>query len=256
MFGFRKPKRAPDGAENDPGVDDDAFVIVERTLHPYLISIHEPDSFRAEQIRGLRNKLMVMNPDGSPRTLVITSAVKGEGKSVTTLNLAVAFAELESTRILVIDADLRQGNLEGFLGLDRRPGLTELLLGRIDLHEAIRPTGIDGVSLIGSGTRGVQPSEILGTRRVDDLFAQLKLEYQYILIDTPPAVPITDASVLSAKADGTLIVVRLEHSPRSLVQQTVKVIQDLGGNLLGTYVTGVRGADPSADDRYAYPQAE
>jgi hypothetical protein len=98
MFGFRKPKRAPDGAENDPGVDDDAFVIVERTLHPYLISIHEPDSFRAEQIRGLRNKLMVMNPDGSPRTLVITSAVKGEGKSVTTLNLAVAFAELESTR--------------------------------------------------------------------------------------------------------------------------------------------------------------
>lgn len=256
MFGFRKtrPTRATDplGAE----VGDDAVILVERTLHPYLVSIHEPDSFRAEQIRGLRNKLIVMNPDGSPRTLVITSAVKGEGKSVTSLNLAVAFAELEATKVLVIDADLRQGNLERFLGLDRRPGLTELLLGRIDLHEAIRPTGIEGVSLMGSGARGVQPSEILGTRRVDDLFAQLKLEYQYILIDTPPAVPITDASVLSGKADGTLVVVRLEHSPRSLVQQTVKVIQDLGGNLLGTYVTSVRGADPSSDDNYAYPASE
>jgi Mrp family chromosome partitioning ATPase len=127
------------------------------------------------------------------------------------------------------------------------------LLGRIGLSEAIRPSGLEGVWVMGAGARPLNPSELLSSRRVDDLFAQLKEDFRYVLLDTPPVIPITDASVLSAKADGTLLVVRMEHSPRVLVQQAVKTIQELGGNLLGTFLTGVRGADPVSDERYAYP---
>jgi capsular exopolysaccharide synthesis family protein len=253
MVGFGKRKRTEDALEKAIVAGDDPFVVVEKALDPFLVCIHDPEGFRAEQIRGVRNKLTVMNPDGAARTLVITSSVKGEGKTVTAINLAVSFAELELSKVLLIDADLRHPCVERFLGLTPSRGLTELLLGRIGLSEAVRPSGVEGVWVMGAGARPTNPSELLSSRRVDNLFAQLKEDYRYVLLDTPPVIPITDASVLSAKTDGTLLVVRMEHSPRVLVQQAVKTIQELGGNLLGTFLTGVRGADPAADERYAYP---
>jgi succinoglycan biosynthesis transport protein ExoP len=250
MPSFRSKKPAgEESPEAQPAPMEDSVVLVERTLDPYLVSIHDPEGHFAEQIRGLRNKLTVMNPDGAARTLVLTSAGLGDGKTVTAINLAVSFAELEDTRVLLVDADLRKPGIEPALGMTPGPGLSDLLQGRMRLDQAIRPSGINGVELLGSGQRPGNPSEILASRRMDDLFAQLKEDYQYVLIDTPPVMLFTDASVLSAKADGTLFVVRMEHSPRNQVLQSVKTVQELGGNVLGTFLVGVRGTEPD-DEGY------
>jgi len=230
----------------------DPFVLVDRVVNPYLVSFHDPDGFRAEQVRALRNKLLAMNPDRAARTLVVTSAIQGEGKTVTALNLGMALAELEQTRVVVLDFDLRQPNVESFLGLNPGIGLTELLEGHLGLAEVIRPSGVPGLDIIGAGQRRAHIAELYGSRRVEELLARLKEDYNYILLDTAPVIPVTDACVLSARCDGTLLVVGLEKSPRKLVRKALKDLEEIGGNVLGTFVTGIRGADPSADKRYRY----
>ncbi|MBK8974490.1 MAG: CpsD/CapB family tyrosine-protein kinase [Planctomycetes bacterium] len=252
MSRFRPKQETP----SDETIGDDLLVIVDRSVNPYLVVFHDPTSFRAEQIRALRNQLVAMNPDGSAKTLVVTSAIKGEGKSITTINLALAFAELERHSVLLVDADLRGPSVEDYLNLNPRPGLSDVLLDRVRLSDAIRHAGVRNLDVLGAGTRLTSPSEILTTTRFQDLFARLKEDYRYVIIDTPPVLSATDASVIAARADGTLLTVRLEHSPKALTKQAIRNLQDLGANVLGVFVTEVRGTDPDNDPRFAYRTAE
>jgi capsular exopolysaccharide synthesis family protein len=152
--------------------------------------------------------------------------------------------------VLVVDADLRNPSVEEYLGLNREKGLVELLMGNVGLESVVRPTGINNLEILGSGLRPRNPSELLASRRIDELIGQLKQEYSYVIFDTPPVMPITDAGVLSARCDGTLIVVALEKATRKLVKEAVRHLQEMGANILGTFVTGIRSADPSYDQRY------
>ena len=203
----------------------------------------------AEQFRALRNSIQALNPDGAPRTVVMTSAVHGEGKSVATLNLALALTEVPAIRVLVIDADMHRPSLEQYLGLPRRQGLTELLRGTCPIDRALRQTSANNVWILGSGELPQNPSELLGSERMKTLIAQFKQRFSYILIDTPEALTISDASLLAARADGVLLVVRLGSTPRHLVEQAHNLLEALGGNVLGTCLTGAGIDDSSA--RYA-----
>ena len=111
--------------------------------------IHAPRSQIAEQFRGLRNSITALNPDGAPRSVVLTSAVRGEGKSVATLNLAIALAELPGIQVLVVDGDLHQPSIETYLGLPWRQGLADVLRGGCPLDAGIRQTSIPNVSVLG-----------------------------------------------------------------------------------------------------------
>lgn len=228
------------------------LVVVDRVVDPYLVCFHEPTGFRAEQFRGLRNKLIVMNPDGSARSLVVTSAIQGEGKSTTSLNLGIVLAELEDHRVVVCDFDLRRPSIERLLGINAEPGLVELLHDGIGLDRAIRPSGMPNLDIISAGARPPNPSEVIASRRIEELLAELKEQYHYVILDTPPILPITDAGILSAKCDGTLFVVGLETAPRRMAKEAIATLEDLGANLLGCFVTGIRGADPASDERYRY----
>ncbi|PIE22513.1 MAG: hypothetical protein CSA62_12325 [Planctomycetota bacterium] len=243
-------------ANDEERGDATPFVLVDRVVDPYLVCFHEPRGFRAEQFRALRSKLLVMNPERAPRSVVITSAIQGEGKSSSAINLALAFAELEDQRAVLLDFDFRKPSVETLLGLNQEPGLTELLMGRLALHQAIRNSGVESFDLIGPGGMPTNPSELLSSRRIDELIARLKEEYSLIILDTPPAIPLTDAGVLSAKCDGTILVVGLERAPRKLSKEARKQLVESGAHLLGSFVVGVRGADPSKDPRYGYSRGE
>ncbi len=250
---FRRKKL--NETELDPaeaGRDDDMIVVVDRSLNPYLVLFHEPAGYRAEQIRALRNRLVAMNPDGEPKTLVITSAVRGEGKSVAAINLAMALAELERQQVVLVDADLRRPSCERYLNLNAEVGLSDVLMGRVSVDKVLRPAGHRNLMLLGAGTRLGNPAEVLGASRLDELFSRLKEKHQYVVVDTPPVLPSTDAGVLSSRADGTLLVVRLEKSLRKQSREALRVLQDMGGNVLGTFVTELRGQDPESDRRLAY----
>lgn len=192
----------------------------------------------AEQYRTLRNSIVALNPESAPRTVVITSATRGEGKTVSAVNLAIALAEMPSTRVLVVDADLHHPGVEKVLGLPRRQGLSELLSGRLSLDQAIRQLSVPGVAVLGSGAPPTKPSELLASDRMKIVLAQLKQRYSYVLLDTPEALSISDASLLGAIADGIILVVRLSTTPRHLVEQANSMLENLGGNVLGTCVTG------------------
>ncbi len=247
-------KRKTDIPAEEDGLQ--MLVVVDRVVDPYLVCFHEPTGFRAEQFRGLRNKLLVLNTDQAAKTLVVTSAIQGEGKSTTTLNLGIVMAELEDHQVLVAEFDFRRPSIERLLGLNPEPGLVELLHDGIGLERAIRPSGIPNLDILAAGARPSNPSELIASRRIDELLGELKEQYHYVLLDTPPVLPITDAGILSAKCDGTLLVVGLERAPRRMVREAIATLEDVGAILLGTFVTGVRGADPAADERYRYVESD
>ncbi len=249
---FRRKKPADEDPAPSQGLPDDMVVVVDRSLSPYLVLFHEPAGFRAEQMRSLRNRLATMNPDGEPKTLVVTSAVRGEGKSITAINLAMAFAELERHKVVLVDADLRRPACEKYLHLNPGPGLSDVLRGDATVDRVLRPAGYRNLMLLGAGTRVDNPAEVLAASRLDELFQRLKERYQYIVVDTPPVLPSTDAGVLAARADGTLLVVRLEKSLKKQSKDALRVLQDMGGNVLGTFVSELRGVDPDHDPRLAY----
>ncbi|HEX6811816.1 MAG TPA: CpsD/CapB family tyrosine-protein kinase [Planctomycetota bacterium] len=246
----RKPQDQNPTDAPDP--EGEMVVIVDQSVNPYLVLFHEPAGYRAEQIRSLRNRLVAMNPDGEPKTLVVTSAVRGEGKTITALNLAMALAELERQQVLVIDADLRSTSCERYLNLNPEPGLTDVLLGRAPVDKLLRPAGYRQLMLLGAGTPVPNPAEVIGASRLEELLHRLKERFQYVVIDTSPVLPSSDTGVLAARADGTLLVVRLERSVKKQTREALRNLQDMGGNVLGCFVTDLRGQDPESDRRLAY----
>ena len=231
--------------------------MAKKTTHPSTLSPAEPDEDRsvtiesdeialvkdprgrvAEQFRGLRNSIIALNPEGAPRSVVLTSSVRGEGKTVATINLGLALAELPGTEVLLIDANLHSPGIEGYLGLQNRQGLADVLAGTCDLDSAVRATSIPGVQVMGAGTLPDNPSQLLGSERMRTVMGTLKRGFSYVLIDTPEALRISDASLIGGIADGVILVVRLGMTPRHHVEQTHNTLEALGGNVLGTCLTG------------------
>lgn len=233
MFSFRKKR--PDAPLTAPVAEEDRAIQFTREE---LAMLRAPRGVIAEQYRQIRNSIQALNPDAAPRTVVLTSAVAGEGKSIATLNLAFALTELPRVRVLVVDADLHQPSIEDYLGLPHRQGLSELLRGALPLDQAVRPTSHANLSVIGPGTLPEKSSELLGSERVRTLLHQWKQHFDYVLIDTPPALAINDATMLGALSDGILLVVRLNSTPRHMVEQAYNLLENLGGNVLGTVLTG------------------
>ena len=200
--------------------------------------LREPSSQIAEQFRTLRNSLVALNPEGAPRSVVVTSSLRGEGKTVATLNLAFALAEMPGVQVCVIDANMHHPALEDYLGLPRRQGLSELLSGRLPPDQAIRASYVPGVSILGVGSPPKNPSELLASDRMKSLLSSLKQRYSYVLIDTPEATTTSDATLLGAAADGIILVVRLGSTSKHYVEQTQNTLETMGGNVLGTCLTG------------------
>lgn len=207
-----------------------------------LAVLFDPQGVIAEQYRRLRNSVVALNPDRASRTVLLTSAVRGEGKSVATLNLALALVEQPRIRVIVIDGDVRDPSVEHYLGLPRRQGITEMLRGELPLRAAIRQTAVDRLDIISAGARPDNPTEILNLDRIKSVLHQLKREYDYVLIDTPPALNLNDPSMLGAIADGIILVVRLGETPRHMVEQAQQMLENLGGNILGLCLTGATPA--------------
>lgn len=207
-------------------------------LREELVILREPRGQRAEQFRGLRNSIHSLNPDGASHTLVVDSAVRGEGKTVVSINMAIALAELPGTEVLLVDADLHAPSIERFLSLPRRKGLSDVLSGSFPVDQALRVTSIPGVSVLGAGSLPKNPSELIGSDRMRALMNRVKQRYSYVIIDTPQSTTISDSSQLGAMADGILLVARLMTTPRHLIEQTYNTLESLGGNVLGMCLTG------------------
>jgi len=202
--------------------------------HPLLTEAgsHAP---RVEAFRLLRTNLQFLNLDTRPKSLVITSAVPGEGKTSTAINLAIALAQT-GQRVLLIDGDLRRPRAATVLGLERSVGLTTVLVGRSDLHESIQKHGASGVYFLASGPIPPNPTEVLQSNAAQGLFDQLNQMFDMVIIDAPPLLPVSDAAIIARDVDGAILVVRHGKTTKDQLEQARLRLTQVDANLFGVAV--------------------
>ncbi|QJD96946.1 polysaccharide biosynthesis tyrosine autokinase [Mucilaginibacter robiniae] len=189
---------------------------------PLIVSA-KPRSMVAEQVRGLRTNLQFLLPDEDSKVILFTSSISGEGKSFISLNLGASLASTNK-KVIILELDLRKPKLLSTLGLERKEGLSDYLIGKIDYHDIIRPvTQQENFYLIESGTTPPNPAELLMNRRLGELINSLKKEYDYIVIDAPPIGLVTDAQIMSRYVDATFFLVRFNYTAKT----HIKLINEL-----------------------------
>lgn len=219
-----------------------------------LVAYAEPKSAAAEAYRTLRTNITFASPDKPVHTLLVTSTSPDDGKSTTIANLAITFASSGSPTVLV-DADLRRPHLHTIFGLSNEAGLTTLVAdmarskGGAVPKLPLQETQVDNLQLLTSGPVPPNPAEILASQRMGELLALLRSKAEYVLIDTPPIIAVTDAAVLAPKVDGVLIVINAGKTKRDLAVKARDMLRQVNANILGVILNNAQ-IDKSAYTYY------
>lgn len=198
----------------------------------HVVPFREGHSPAAESFRRLRTNLQFLNVDSPPRVFVLTSSVAVEGKSETAVNLSLALAEAGNSVVLV-EADLRRPRVVNYMAMPDKIGLTNVLSGQATLEDVVQETRYEGVHLLACGPLPPNPSELLASDTAARLIAELRSKYDYVIIDSPPLLPVTDGALLARATDGALLVIRSHRTTTEQVSQSVDNLAKAQANLLG-----------------------
>lgn len=199
----------------------------------------EPDSPVAESYRNLRTAILLSTAPRPPQAILVTSTQPLEGKTSTSLNLALTLAQ-RSSRTLVIDADLRKQGICDALGVRGATGLSGVLTGASILEEALRPVdGVPGLSVLPAGPRPPNPAELLSSPAMEQLLRELRQRFDFLVVDSPPLLPVTDATVLSALVDGVVLVVECRVTDRGALARANRTLENAGARVLGTVLNKI-----------------
>jgi polysaccharide biosynthesis transport protein len=191
----------------------------------------------AENVRTIRTNVLLSSPNDLPASVLITSPGENEGKTTLAESLAIAMAQLENTRVLLIDVDLRKPGHNHIHGvqLQRRNarGLVDFLEGRAELEEIVQQTEIANLSVIPRGKRTSNPSELIHSKQMNQLLNWCRQEGFHVLLDAPPVLPVTDAAILASRVDGVLLVACAGQTPRLACQLALQRLTVAGGKILG-----------------------
>lgn len=197
-----------------------------------LITMLDPKSPIAEQFRTIRTNIQFSSVDQELKTLMITSAGPGDGKSTTAANLAVVFAQ-QGKRVLLIDADLRKPTVHYTFNQTNTIGLTSVLSKRETLEKAVAETTQKNLFVLPSGPIPPNPAELLGSYAMKQLFTEVLESFDMVLFDTPPLLAVTDAQVLSNKCDGSILVVSSEKTEKDHIVKAKELLDSAQSKLLG-----------------------
>jgi protein-tyrosine kinase len=217
----------------------DAIVHEEPRPVEELVSFVAPSSLEADQYRMLRHAVERLHQDAGYQVFGITSAAAGDGKSITTLNMAGSLAQSAGTRVLVVCADLHRETVPQYLGLRtvRTPGLADAIVDeQYTLPQVVHRLERFNVSILPAGNVQSRPYELLSSRRLQALIDEARREYDYVLIDTPPVAPLADCRLLGRCVDGFIVVVSANKTPRKLLAEALRVLES--SKLLGVVFNG------------------
>lgn len=203
-----------------------------------IITYRDPRSPAAEAYRVLRTNLQYSSPDNPVRSIMVTSATSGEGKSTTTVNLAVTFAQ-SGKNVLLVDGDLRKPSIHKAFALNNVSGLSSLIVSGDSVKRVALLSWIDNLSIIPSGPIPPNPAELLSSKRAKDLFNMFVEEYDMVIIDSPPVGAGSDALILSTLAGGTLFVVDYGKIPKERAKAAVNQLKNINANILGVIMNRV-----------------
>jgi capsular exopolysaccharide synthesis family protein len=212
-----------------------------------LIVHADPLSPRAESFRALRTNLQFLDMGGR-NSFVITSSVPSEGKSTTTINLAIALADA-GKRVALLDTDLRKPKVAEYLGIEGGAGLTDVLIGRARVGDVMHPWGQRSMYVLPAGKIPPNPSELLGSEQMATLLEVLERDFDVVLCDAPPLLPVTDAAILARAMSGALVVVSAGRTNRHQLLGAIDALQTVGAKVAGVVLSMVPTRGP---DAYAY----
>lgn len=215
--------------------------IVERksfNLAKRLVTIDEAKSPTSEAYRTLRTNVQFSNVDAKMKKIMITSAGPGEGKSSTVANLAVSIAQ-SGKSVLVIDADMRKPTQHKLFDCKNEVGLSNALIETKEIDQYRNPIEVEGLSLITSGPVPPNPAELLGSKRMIEILKQAEEEYDMVIIDTPPVLPVADSSILAQLADGVILVVAAGEVLKEHAARAKKQLETVDARLIGVVLNKV-----------------
>jgi len=228
----------------------------EITFYPYNpqdkpVYAASPVGVVNEAYRTLRTGILLAQPGEHPKTVLFTSAIHGEGKTDTAVNSAIKFAQT-GARVLLIDADLRRPTCHKILGMRQGLGVAELLSGKIESQWAVQSTHIDNLFFMASGTASSDPTELIGSKKMRETLQWASQHYDHVLVDSPPLMAVSDAMLLSTMADGVVLVIGGQSTPREVVKQACTKLNYARAKILGMVLNRVDPNDGGYPS-YRYP---
>ena len=222
----------------------------EQLYYP-LINKYDPHAPFAEAFRSLRTDLQFYSVDKPIKKLLITSSIPGEGKTLVTANLAMAYAEL-GHRVVIVDADIRKPKQPTVFGVERKPGFTDYFMDLVPYDKIIRHLPVRDLDLIPSGTVPPNPGEVLNSQKMADLIERLEKEYDYVLVDAPPVLSISDAKALSRIIENMLLVFRFARTEKHYVREAVANLLNIKASIIGFVFNGIEVGNGKGYYKYYY----
>lgn len=214
-----------------------------------LIALTDPTSPVTEQYRTIRTNIQFASSiDRRLQTIVTTSSGPGEGKSITSANLAVVFAKA-GQRVLLVDADMRKPTVHKTFQIGNSEGLSTLLSTSKDLMNLIQSSIVDNLSVLTSGPKPPNPSELLGSSRMEQLTEEMRKYFDIVIFDMPPIVTVTDAQIMASRTDGTILIIREKVTNKDSVQKAKELLKLVNARVLGVVYNG---ATQTKDQAYYY----
>ena len=214
-----------------------------------LITKSRPHSQMAEAYRALRTSLLLTSVGAPPKVILVTSALPEEGKTTTSINCAIVLAQ-KGVRVLLIDADLRRPSIHRMLGLVTKAGLSNVLTGGATLQQAtVRSLVVPTLFVLPAGTQPPNPSELLASPQMSDLLESLRGQYDHIVIDTPPTLPVTDAVIMATRADAVILVARAGSTTKQALKRSRDILLQVSAKVSGVLLNAV---DLHSPDYYSY----
>ncbi|MGA2374023.1 MAG: polysaccharide biosynthesis tyrosine autokinase [Candidatus Sulfotelmatobacter sp.] len=214
-----------------------------------MVAQSRPHSQMAESYRALRTSLLLTNLGAPPKVIMVTSALPQEGKTTTSMNTALVLAQ-KGIRVLLIDADLRRPSIHKILGMGPRSGLSNVLTGSATLQQTItRSSILPNLSILPAGTPPPNPAELLASTNMRDVLEELRGQYDHIVVDTPPTLSVTDAVVLSPRADAIVLVIRSGQTTKQALRRSRDILTQVNAKVSGVLLNAV---DLSSPDYYYY----
>jgi capsular exopolysaccharide synthesis family protein len=220
-----------------------------------IVVARDQFSMIAESYRSIRTALLLSQAERPPKVILITSPCPNEGKTVTTLNLGIALAQ-SGKKVLVIDADLRKGRCHQLLKLRNQDGLANVLTGHLDVKRGIQETSVKDFYLLPRGALPPNPADLLMSQKMRDMLEELRDAFDFIVIDSPPVIAVSDPAVLSATCDGVVLVFNGQKTTTPSARRALERLDKIGARILGVILNGIDIRDPDyVDYRSYYPSS-
>lgn len=234
-----------------PLMDTKSIERKDSKIDPAIVVHHRSKSTTSESFRGVRTSLYFGNRAGDLKVIQVTSASPADGKSTLAANLAVSIAQ-SGRKVAIVDCDFRRPRVDKIFGVENKIGLSTMLAGDAELPDILQASEVPNLTIITSGVRPPNPAELLSSEQYTHALAMLREKFDYVIIDSPPILAVSDPAAIAARVDGTLLALRLRHNDRALSTRALKMLSSINANVLGVVVVGVTGNGSTYGRGYGY----